>query len=472
MNPVATATVLLVATALVGLLAIAHVRSRGTDGLNLRTWMLINFQVANVLSGFAHVLRWSNDRGYFEALSGSTTGADSGLMTAAWATFLGSCALWAGMVVPRPALRGPSRGKQPERRSRGSYIPENLYSFAAAHRVSVGGIALLLAAAGTLGMLRVMAATPEGGGRIIAVDGGNARYAFLAGWLPWAVSILVLALASRRRVAGPALWNTLLLTAGLAALAVSSTWNGGRAELMYVSFPLLALMLPRIRVLKWPILVIGAVSFAAFVVVTTAQRVGATTDPWSFIDWQWGRFSMAAWAGQHVDLHGSLGGETVWSALLNVPMALLHFAGAGGDSPFRSMVEVSGFDLLGDGEQIYIVPGFTAEMILNFGVPGVVVGYLIIGWLSALIADAYTRSRSESTRLLLASFGAVLVFQSIVGQLESFETFMTLSILPLWGLWLADKIIGNPRDRGQPLVLPGPADDARVPAEQRRASLS
>ena len=109
--------------------------------------MLVNFQLANVLSGFAHVLRWSNDRGYFEALSGPTTGAESGLVTAAWATFLGSCALWAGMVVPRPTLWGQSRGKHPEQLPRGSYTPENLYSFAAAHRVSVGGTALMLAAA-------------------------------------------------------------------------------------------------------------------------------------------------------------------------------------------------------------------------------------------------------------------------------------------------------------------------------------
>lgn len=349
--------------------------------------------------------------------------------------------------------------------------PENLYSFAAAHRVAVGGVALALAGAGAFGLVRVMGATTDQtGGRIIAVDDGNARFAFLAGWLPWAVTLLVLVLACRRRSPGPAVWNTILLVVGLGALAVSASWNGGRSEIVYVAFPLLALMLPRINVLRWPFMVAGAALLAGYIVYTTMQRVGATTDPWSFVDWQWGRFSMAAWAANHTELHGALHGETVWSALLNVPLSLLHLVGIDVDNPFRSMVEVSGYDLLGGEDQIYVVPGFTAEMILNFGVLGAVGGYFLLGLVSAVVSDAYSRSRSETNRVLLATIGSTLVFQGIVGQLESFEVFVTLSILPLWGLWVAERIFARPYDTGQPLE-PEPSETVEAPWQRSTARL-
>ena len=451
MNPVAGTVLLLGASVVVGVLALIHIWTRGQDGLNLRTWMVANFLLANVVSGFAHVLGWSEERGYYEVLTGDPVGSTSGLVTAGWATFLGSVALWAGLMVPRLRLIPvrDSRKLVPPR----PLVPENLYSFAAAHRVTVGGLALVLAGAGALGVSKVVGATTDQtGGRIIAVDDGNARFAFLAGWLPWAVTILVLTLASRRRQPGPSLWNTVLLVAGLGGLALGGSWSGGRSELVYAAFPLLALMLPRINVLRWPFLTAGGIAFTGFMIYTTMHRVGGTTDPWSFVDWQWGRFSMAAWADNHTDVHGMLGGETVWSALLNVPLSLLHFAGINVDSPFRSMVEVSGYDLLGGEDQIYVVPGFSAEMLLNFGLVGAIGGYFVLGLVSAIVSDAYNRSRSETNRVLLATMGSTLVFQGIVGQLESFEVFVTLSILPLWGLWVAERIFASPRDGGQPLV--------------------
>ncbi|WP_058954509.1 O-antigen polymerase [Kocuria rhizophila] len=451
LNPVAATVLLLSASVVVGVLALVHIWTRRQDGLNLRTWMVANFLLANVVSGFAHVLGWSKERGYYEVLTGDPVGSSSGLLTAGWATFLGSLALWAGLMVPRPRLFPvrDSRKLVPPR----PLVPENLYSFAAAHRITVGGLALVLAGAGALGVSRVMGATTDQtGGRIISVDDGNARFAFLAGWLPWAVTVLVLTLASRRRQPGPSLWNTALLVGGLGGLALGGSWNGGRAELVYAAFPLMALMLPRINVLRWPFLAAGGIAFTAFLIYTTSRRVGGTTDPWSFLDWQWGRFSMSAWASNHTAVHGSLGGETVWSALLNVPLALLHFAGINADNPFRSMVKVSGYDLLGGEDQIYVVPGFSAEMLLNFGLVGVVAGYFVLGLFSAVVSDAYSRSRSETNRLLLATIGSTLVFQGIVGQLESFEVFVTLSILPLWGLWVAERVFGSPSDGGQPLV--------------------
>ena len=469
MNPVAVAVLLLTASAVVGVLAIIHVRTRQIDGLNLRMWMMLNFLLANVLSGFAHVLEWSKERGFYEVLSGDPVGSTSGLTEAAWATFLGSCALWAGLVLPRPRLFPARAGARTMPRR--PLAPENLYSFAAAHRVAVGGVALALAGAGAFGLVRVMGATTDQtGGRIIAVDDGNARFAFLAGWLPWAVTLLVLVLACRRRAPGPAVWNTILLVVGLGALAVSASWNGGRSEIVYVAFPLLALMLPRINVLRWPFMVAGAALLAGYIVYTTMQRVGATTDPWSFVDWQWGRFSMAAWAANHTELHGALHGETVWSALLNVPLSLLHLVGIDVDNPFRSMVEVSGSDLLGGEDQIYVVPGFTAEMILNFGVLGAVGGYFLLGLVSAVVSDAYSRSRSETNRVLLATIGSTLVFQGIVGQLESFEVFVTLSILPLWGLWVAERIFARPYDTGQPLE-PEPSETVEAPWQRSTARL-
>ncbi|WHF24723.1 hypothetical protein QJS66_11500 [Kocuria rhizophila] len=166
----------------------------------------------------------------------------------------------------------------------------------------------------------------------------------------------------------------------------------------------------------------GAALLAGHIVYTTMQRVAATTT-----------LVLRGLAVGAV-LHGRVGrrpdavvtapstGETVWSALLNVPLSAPAPRGHRRGQPFCSMVEVSGYDLLGGEDEIYVVPGLTADD-PNFGAGAA--GIFSSGLVSRWRRDAYSRSRSETNRVLLATIGPPSC-SGDRGQLESFEVFVTL----------------------------------------------
>lgn len=454
-------TALLILTTAINVGAIAYFWRRANDGMWLRVFLLVNYLIDYPISGLAHTLRWSRDRGYYEALSGAPVGAQSGLLTAAVATLVGLLAIIVGLLYVRPRKR-PHEAAAPISLLRDwprfSWI------------VTLGIIGVCGAS-----LVKIRSVVSElDAERIIAVDGGNARYVFLAAWLPVGVMMLALLLLRRAEDLTSQFRNVVILFLATGFIAVATSYDGGRAGPLLSAIPLLALFLPHIKRLRVPSLVLGALLLAVFVAVQTQKRVLETNrfDFWSLLDWQWGRFSMIAWSERYSTVHGSLHGDTFMSSLLAVPDALAHFLNV--QLPFSdypSAVELTGISLRGTEEAIFIVPGYLAELNLNFGLFGVAVGCLILAILTGKLADLFRDSRFEVERLLIAALASVVVFGTLVAQFEAFFQAVVLGFLPLWGLWLLERMLLSrrndvPSDGNSEAVLTATPRRQSRPAQQ------
>lgn len=435
MNPVTTTTILLCACTFVCGAALVAIVRRGRDGMHLRAFLMVNFFVDYVLSGFAHTLHWSRTRGFYDALAGSPPGHDFELTTAGWSSLLGLCALVAGAWHTRsPGEAGHS--------------PADDYSAAQRHRrlIAVLGFGLLaIVAAAVVKARSVVAAL--GSARVIAVAGGNARYVFLAGWLPAVMVVVGMVLMNRRTTRTALVGNAVLMLvlAGITAEALS--FSGGRADALFNSIPLFALLLPRLGRLRGPMLALAGVALGVFVWAQTITRQtnsggapSSAVDTWGLVDWQWGRFSMISWAANNAKLHGLLHGETLVNAALVVPQMFAHFAGVTlPGAGFRSMVQITGLSYRGDDTSIFVVPGFLAEMYANFAMLGVVVSCFLLGRLTGLVADAYRDTRHETTRALLSVLGTVVAFGTLVNQFQAFFQNAIVGAMPLYGFMLLER---------------------------------
>lgn len=427
MTVVGWTVVILGVAAAINLVCVA-VQIRGRrDGMWLRTVLLANYFIAYILSGLAHTLRWSKDRGFYEALSGSPPGEGSGLLTAAVMTLIGLIALVIG-VSYRPATGPPVMVE---------------YSLTQHYPFRSGAAAVLLLVICGAAYVRISGVVRDlQAVRVIAVDGGSARYVFLAAWIPWAVLLLALALASRRSTASAFAWNVLILGSSVVAIGITQSYDGGRATLLVAAFPLLALLLPRLGRLRGPAIAVGAIGIMIFITVQTRLRQDTSTvDFWGLVDWQWGRFSMVAWADTWARTHGFLHGETFVGGLLAVPGAVLHFVGASLPVHTTSMVEVSGYALRGTSDAIFIVPGLTAELFANFGWVGVVLGNFAVGVITARLSDRVRVTKYEQERALIAFIASAVVISGPVVQFEAFFVQLLLIGMPMWVFWFVERMV-------------------------------
>ncbi len=427
MNLIQLTLAILTASTIASFGVIVLVRARGRDGLHLRTWLVVDFVITYIVSGFVHVLQLTTSRGYYEALPGNPHVDTSGLLVAAWCTPVALAGLALGLSV-RWIAPPKYRRQQP-------------YSMAIGHRMITTALGLGLTAFAGLGVMRIRGVASSGE-RVIGVDGGMARFAFLASWMPWGITLLALLLLARRKQPGNDMWNTLVLGGASGVIAVAGSWAGGRTDVVVFTLPLLIVVLPWLRGLRTPLLVGGMFAVFAFVRLETLNRAGSQGgfDVASLLDWQWGRFSMVAWAGAYAEQHGFIAGETMASGFLAVPFAVLHLVGIpGGDG--RTIVQITGEYFSGAREFIHVVPGMSAELYLNFGYLGVFGGYVILGLVGALVADIWLHSQTELGRVLIVYLAAILLFQSLTAQSGASGPLVFMTGAPMMMLFLLELLL-------------------------------
>lgn len=430
----------LVASAGLTIVFAAVFLARRDDGLRLRTLLILDYGVTYVVSGFAHVMEISTSSGFYNSRPGDMQGDSLGVTVAAVTTPIGLVFLACGLCV---------RWTKDRR-----IVPATAqYSLAQRHPVIAFliGISVTLAAGIASVIVRSRVAVNDVGERVIGVDGGLARYAFLSSWLPWGLIVLTLVLLIRRRGLGAEVYNSVVVAGAVGAIAVATSWTGGRVDLVVFGVPLLVVLLPWLPRLRVPLLVVGAVAVTAIVRVQTLGRVGNHGfDLWSLADWQWGRFSMVSWAGNYVDVHGLLMGETLQRGYLIVPLSILHLLGVPTPAAGRSIVEVSGADFLGSDQFIHIVPGMTAELYVNFGYLGVAAGYLVLGFFGSFVADRYRRASTELSRALWAYCAMLCVFQTVNAQSAALTPLVLMTGAPLFGLVAAERVWRHFTERARP----------------------
>ena len=413
------------AFSLTGVVIAFYIARRLNRFLNFRTLLILNVVMADLVSGMVHLADVEGpSRGYFDILS--TPGAPS----ATPAVFGGILAL--GGVCAACLRKLPSAGVA-RQRPRDPTVAQWLLP--SERRFLL--VAVLLMVPLTYGAtLKVKSfAASEASTRIIGLDSGLARYSYISNWLVWTISFAAIWFVGTRFGRQRPL---ILLVTGISILLItmSLSWTGGRSIVVVMCLPLILVLLPFLHGLK-TMTILVATSAAGFYIasITQARATGQSYDLSSlssWVDWQWGRFSMLGFSSDYVSTHGYLWGETFVAGLLSTVFGALRLAGI--DVPVLSLAtstQISGESLGGSRSATHIVPGFSAELYLNFGLVGIIVGYYVLGRITNWVDCKFRDTPSAIGQLVYAYVGTLLVFRTVVSDSGSFWAYLLFSGTPL-----------------------------------------
>lgn len=392
---------------------------------------ILNFVLAIPMSGLVHLSTVRGvARGYYDL--SLTTRIDE-LFTATVACGLAGMGLvlgsyWAGVS---PELQGVARERL------------RLPGVAAA---IVLGVALLTAPVALQANRRMgeyAEATEQS--RIITVASGEAVHYYMATWWPWAIALAAVALLSGGLKRSP-LSVAVVAGASLAMVAYVLAWTGGRTLVLVVAAPLVAVVFPLLRKIRWTFLATGAVVAGIFIWRVSQIRSGARTDflsVWAWIDWQWGRFSMMGFAHDYSEAHGPLWGETLANALL-LPVQssadLVGWSVAPSLHP-RSAGEITSYSITADASATHVVPGLAGELMLNFGFAGLFVGFLLLGWAVRKVDRRFSAAENAIAKLLWAYVGSLCIFRTVTSTLDAFVAYFIFTGSPLLAAYILTTVV-------------------------------
>jgi hypothetical protein len=409
----------LVLTAIGGFLCCRKIAKVHGGYANIKSLIILNYIAVQAISGIVH-LSGSGSRGYYDLLAqGPTT-----TLIAVVNCVLGMTAL----CVACMHARVPDRQRQAASHTRwltGSEIRVILFTL------------MLITGPALNAMLMLSSYVTEiEATRVISLEGGMARYGFLAHWIVWVISFVALLLVGRKERPWPLATVTVVVVA-VFLIAVSLRWTGGRSIVLLMALPLILTMLPRLRGFYWlfvPIMCAGLLLNAATISQARSDALvnGQGVKIVNWLDWEGGRFSLSGFAVDYVNQYGLLYGETFWNGIATVAIAPLKFAGFPvSELGLSSSVQLTGDMLLGDRDITYIVPGLNAELYLNFGLLGVLIGYYLLGRICGFVDILLSRAGEGLEWFALCFVGAVLVLRTISADSGSMYIFIFYMGLPL-----------------------------------------
>ncbi|MFA6117513.1 MAG: hypothetical protein WC729_26210 [Sphingomonas sp.] len=461
---VALCILILLLAAIGGLLCCRHIAKTHGGYANIKVLIIVNYVLVQAVSGIVHLTGIGTGfRGYYDLLTGPPNTA---LIVTA------SCAL--GMVALCLAC---VQGAAPRTQAvpRAHHHPPDIHNrWLSTGEIWIICIAIALIALPALNAISILSSYVgrTGATRVISLDGGMARYSFIANWLVWVISLGALLIAGRRAALRPMMT---LAVVGIAVvlIAASLSWTGGRSIVVLMVLPLVLTLLPRLKRVQWFALPLAIISLLAYVAVISQVRSdslvrGAGVNLANWLDWEWGRFSLGGFAVDYVNKHGLLYGETFWRGITSAVMGPLNLLGfSGTNTALRSSMELSGQELAGSRELVYVVPGLSAELYLNFGLLGVTIGYYVLGRVCGLVDTQFTKARGTLARLAFSFIGAVLVLRTIPSDSGSLYIFVFYTGFPLLACaFIARQLRQKPK--GAPY---NPASVARQSLARRRAVL-
>ncbi len=415
--------VLSVMTLVSAVVAVNVVRRTGRL-LSFRFLLLANYSVVVLVSGIAHILNTDASRGYFDAASELDLGQfEAATLLAA----LGMGAICFGL------LSGSRRVEQEEEVGAGS---KTLSRF---DRVALPTFALVLLTVSVWAFTRLQGfVSTLDSTRVISISGGLARYSFLSSWFVWAVSFIVIWLVFRP-TRPPGYLTVAYLIAGVALIAASLQWNGGRSVVLVMTLPLVMVVIGHVHQTRW-LTVVGGFLLVSFYLLrglatTRAREEGMRSGSSSltdWLDWQSGRFSMLGFSIRYTDQNGFLLGETIANGAFRFLDGFARLSGSALPEPgLRSSVEVAAETLLNSSSRLYVVPGLSAELYLNFGIIGFLLGHFALGRLCGATDRRFESSTTPVTKLFWAYLGTLLVFRTIQADSGSLVGLLVFTGAPV-----------------------------------------
>jgi hypothetical protein len=407
----------------------------------VRSVAIIVYIVVYLLSGIVHLTGLSvHNRGYFDLLSGDYSGGSAEAIV--FSALLAVVGLL-GLIVGAMGLIGRQQLPQP--------IP--LLRVIADGNWSLLGFGVILMLAGGWALTKINSGVLDSGQlRIITVPEGMARYVFLSQWVIWGATFSALWCIHAFRRSRSLIVPVLLLTT-VPFMFWSQGWTGGRSFGFVMSLPLIILSFRLVGGIKYPMAALMGIGVSVYIFLVTGYRKSEYLDPefrfFEILDWEYGRFSMIGFALDVVRGEGYLLGETFVAGilrLLNGMMSLLFsFELKHG---FRLITEVSGEFFHGSREVIYIVPGYTAELFLNFGFIGVFLGYFLLGTLLKYLERRISQVSTVYSKIFFIYLSVILSFQLINGHFSHALAYVLFTGFPVVLLMLLrfgkrDQFVGG-----------------------------
>ena len=396
--------------------------AKATHVFQLRVAIVLMFLVVNVISGIIHLNRISRtDRGFYDMLSTVNRSDEFSLFTTIVCTGVGLFSLIVGVSSSQVKVwRNAYLIDLPDGWSRKLLI---LFSIIFTP-ISLYAIIVLNSYLDQDSMRRV-----------ISLSDGMARFAFMAHWFVWAVSFFAIWLATKSSFK-TSRNKGFLLFLSVVAIFMSLRWTGGRTVGILMSLPLMIIffgLMTRHRVKIIAIFLVSVVIYGIY--LTGYRKENYASNEFSLVsalDWEFGKFSMTGFAVDYVHKHGYSFGETLYAGAFSIPYAILKLLGLDDGIWIPRMVtELTGKSILGNSSINYIVPGFSAEMYLNFGVLGVAVGYYILGRMARFMENSFVSKENIVEKFIFGYFGIILIFCTIPAQSGAFFGYIFFSGFPL-----------------------------------------
>ncbi|MEV5051570.1 hypothetical protein [Arthrobacter sp. LAR12-1-1.1] len=420
----------LVVPAFMAVCVAIHIIRRTGSILNFRSMLIINYVLVTQISGIIHLLEIPGaSRGYFDLAASIEPHS---LVNPVMGSTLGLTALCLACVRGLSNSAVPTRLREPKR----SWITNG--ERRAAWLFSLTMLPLTLFSIFQIqGYVRDIDTA-----RVISVAEGYARYSFISGWFVWVVSFAAIALVSGR-FGQSRLFVLIVAASSMIAIVLSLAWSGGRTVIIVMALPLLLVLLPKLNGVRWlalPAAVMAAVSYILSATEARAISSGGQLATW--LDWEWGRFSLMGLADAHVDEHGFLYGETFLAGITNVLFGALRLVGVGiPNPPLRMSMNITGEELLNSSSAIHIVPGLTAELYMNFGLIGIIIGYYSLGRITSWVDAQYDKAPGAILRLAFAYLGTLLVFRTVSADSGAIYGYLLYTGLPLIALGVYSGLV-------------------------------
>lgn len=405
--------------ALVGVVVALYIARRVGRFLNFRTLLLLNYVAVNAVSGIAHLSDEPGAaRGHYDLLASA---ADPGVELGVYACFIGLVALSVACLQNLPATPAADV----------SLSSPWLVREEKAFILVITVIMLPLALMATLQIQNHVDTLDTT--RVIALSEGNARFSYLSNWLAWSISLLAIALVASR--AGKSRLFVVLVTSGaVLGITAAMAWTGGRSVILVMVLPIVLVLLPKLRGIRWLAVPAAIAAGAGYLITVSENRSAGVGDSSlvTWLDWEWGRYSMIGFANEYVAKQGQMYGETFLAGITNVVLGVFRLLGLYIPNPnFRSSTQISGEALRSSSDILFIVPGMSAELYLNFGLVGIAVGYYFLGRVTNWADRKFLEAPTVLIKLTFAYIGTLLVLRTVAADSGSILSYLIYTGAPL-----------------------------------------
>lgn len=276
--------------------------------------------------------------------------------------------------------------------------------------------------------------------RVVSLDGGNARYAYVSVWLIWGLLFLSWGIFERFRKFLP--YGGFVIFITFSSLTwYFLAWSGSRFLPLLFSSIFLIIFWKDFGRYKRRFIAVYFMLTIFLVSVLTTSRIESLSygknlpSVLGFFDWQVGRFSIFARVIEATALKGLANGETFLFTMQQTANGILRLVGFTNQALSPDNLSISqylGDVIYGDSHISYLASGMLIESYLNFGLLGLLTFCILVVYLLNLLQKRFNLAQSTTHRILYLYWGFSLISCVYLSSSLSFVGYFLYYPVPLY----------------------------------------